>query len=309
MMASHGSVTTTMSLKVKAYSLMPAFLKEAITRAYIARRKRREKAAAAKLTPPASDDPKVVYLTGFPRSATTMLKYYFSNYPGLVQGAFTPIGFFDAWSQAESVDGLLVDKSNHYIYSLEPLFAGCGHGARVAVIVRDPRDCLVSFIKYQENREVPRDERFWAYWSKQHAEMLRFARESEFGKRMFLLRYEDLVRFPEEAKAAFLNWLGFGADAADLDRKYRNEHPGEGWHDSVHDYREVGTHALQKWKQVGELPEWAERALPRWKEDEEASEMMRLFGYTEDGFCDLAIEDGSIAAFRPSGEKNSANEI
>jgi len=140
-----------MSLKVKIYSAMPSFVKEAMTRVYIALRSRREAAAAKQLGGNHDDSIRVVYITGFPRSGTTMLKYYFAAHDGLRQTAFSPVGFFDAWQQADDAGSdILVDKSNHYIYALDTLFKGCGQGARVVVILRDPRDCLVSFAKYEE---------------------------------------------------------------------------------------------------------------------------------------------------------------
>ena len=110
---------------------MPAVLKRAMTRVDITLRKLREEMAARGLTPPKGDDPQVVYVSGFPRSGTTMLKYYFADSPGLRQTAFTPVGFFDAWEQAHGSEEILVDKSNHYIYSLEPLFQACGRGVRM----------------------------------------------------------------------------------------------------------------------------------------------------------------------------------
>ena len=293
-----------MSLKVKLYSAMPAVLKNATTRVYIGLRKRREESMAKVLRPPRCDDPKVVYVSGFPRSGTTMLKYYFANFPGLRQTAFTPVGFFDAWKQAEESEEILIDKSNHYIYSLAPLFRACGRGARVLIIIRDPRDCLVSFAKYEENREVPRGETYWRYWANQHADLLEFGTSSGFGDLIYAVRYEDLVRFPEAAKSDFLNWLGFDVDPGDLDKTYRNEHPSEGWHDSVHDHREVGVHALQKWKQAGDdLPRWCRDRLRAWRDDDAVIGMMNQLGYSDDGFEDPKLPEGRIRLFRPSHQR------
>lgn len=289
-----------MSLKVKIYSAMPSFVKEAMTRVYIALRSRREAAAAKQLGGNHDDSIRVVYITGFPRSGTTMLKYYFAGHDGLRQTAFSPVGFFDAWQRADDADGdILVDKSNHYIYALDTLFKGCGRGARVVVILRDPRDCLVSFAKYEENREVPRGDRYWNYWRDQHRELMRFAREDEHGDCLFLVRYEDLVRHPEEAKAAFLRWIGVDVDATDLDRRYRNDHPDEGWHDSVHDYREVGTHAFQKWKQAEDLPPWCQQRLQEWGEHAGVHELMASLGYVEDGVREPDIDAGRAKLFQP----------
>ena len=293
-----------MSLKVKIYSAMPSVVKEAMTRVYIGLRARREAAAARRLAGKGGERLRVVYVTGFPRSGTTMLKYYFAGHEGLSQSAFSPVGFFDVWDRAAATDGdeILVDKSNHYIYSLEPLFEGCARGARVVVILRDPRDCLVSFAKYEENREVPRSKRYWSYWRQQHEELLRFAREHPYGDCLFLLRYEDLVRYPEEAKAAFLNWIGIDAAPEALDRRYRNDHPDEGWHDSVHDFREVGMHAFQKWRSEKPLPEWCQQRLRECGDHTSVSDLMHQLGYGADDVHEPDIDTGKAILFRPRGD-------
>jgi hypothetical protein len=288
-----------MSLKVKLYRNMPAFAKELLTHSYIALRQRREKAAAARMSPHEGTEPEIVYITGFPRSATTMLKYYFSAHPGLQQNPFNPIGFFDSWQKALQSDDILVEKSNHYINSLTPLFAACGRGARVVVVIRDPRDCLVSFAKYQENREVPRTKKYWKYWEQEHTRLLDFAYGSPFADGLFLLRYEDLVSFPREAKSAFLNWMGIETDPDQLDLKYRNEHPEEGWHDSVHDYKEVGKHALQKWKSVGALPPWCVTRLAEQNNHQAVIAMMQKFGYTDEGFGPPNLATGAFTFYQP----------
>ena len=134
-----------MDIKVKIYQSMPAAAKLGITAGYIQLRKWREEREARRANPRTESGPiEVVYMTGFPRSGTTVLKYFFASHPGLRQTAFNPKGFFEAWDQARSGsdDEILVDKSNHYIYAVENLFASYGRAVRLCVMVRDPRDCL-----------------------------------------------------------------------------------------------------------------------------------------------------------------------
>ena len=273
-----------------------------MTRVYIATRSWREAGAAGRFSRIEEGKVKVVYVTGFPRNGTTLLKYYFSGFNGLKQTAFTPVGFFDAWNQAAHSDEILVDKSNHYIYSLKPLFTCCRRDVRVVVIIRDPRDSLVSLASYKENREVPRDQRYWNSWDKQHRDLLDYLENGAFNDCLFVLRYEDLVRFPEQAKATFLNWLGIEASGADLDRTYRNEHPDEGWHDSVHDHREVGTHALQKWRKEKNVPVWCRVRLQQLDNHEDVRKTMAVCGYTDDGFSELPPMSGPAKWFCPSSE-------
>ena len=292
-----------MDLKVKIYSAMPAAAKGMLTTGYIRLRKRHERRAAQlQELPEQGQRPRIVYLTGFPRSGTTMLKYYYGSHPGLRQTPFNPAGFHHAWALAETADHdeILVDKSNHYIYAIDQLFAAYGDAVRLCVIVRDPRDCIASFIHYRENREVPRGPAFWPYWAGQHANLVRFARASRYGHCVHIVRYEDLVRFPEQAKATYLQWLGFDVSAGDLDRHYEVQNPGESWHDSVCEPREVGGHALQKWRTVESPPEWAARLLPAWQDDPEATAMMQLFGYGADGLTDTQLH-GATNQFQPPG--------
>ena len=236
-----------------------------------------------------------------------MLKYYFGSHEGLRQTKFDPVGFFGAWRLTEAVENgdILVDKSNHYIYALENLFAAYGDAARVCVVIRDPRDSLVSFTKYQENREVPRSAGYWNYWRKQHEELLEFAETHQHAKCLYLIRYEDLVCHPEQAKIDFLKWLGLSVDEEQVDRSYQVHNPGESWHDSVYEHKEVGDHALQKWQQMKNLPTWAERLLPAWRDDSKVSALMKRFGYDENGFSPPALSDEKLNIFTPDERNNT----
>jgi hypothetical protein len=287
-----------MDLKVKIYTLLPGFLKASMTRLYIRIRAERERKLASALPVPESDSPpappELVYITGFPRSGTTMMKYYLGSHPGLVQTKFDPVGFFKAWEEAGQVDEILVDKSNHYIYSVENIFRACGNRVRLACVIRDPRDCLVSFQKYHENREVPRSQAFWKYWADMHDDFLSKVRSSACVDCIYIVRYEDLVRFPCAVKAHFLQWLGLEVNVDDLTDAYTIAHEGEGWHDSVHDHRKVGGFALEKWKQADPENLALQKLLSGWKTCPEAAELMQVFGY--DGVT------GKLAEHQLTGE-------
>ena len=276
-----------MDVKVKIYSAMPPAAKRILTSGYIRMRKVREWCAKElQELPPQGETPSLVFMTGFPRSGTTMLKYFYGSHPGVRQTTFNPAGFHHAWRLAQAYEGdeILIDKSNHYVYALEQMFEAYGDAIRVCGIIRDPRDCIASLIRYRENREVPRSPAFWPYWGKQHAELIEFARHHPQRDCLHLVRYEDLVRFPTEAKAAFLHWLGFDVSAAQLDRHYEVQHPDESWHDSVFERREVGTHALQKWRRVQDPPPWAAELFSAWQEDPEVASTMSALGYHAEGF-------------------------
>jgi hypothetical protein len=296
-----------MDFKVAVYSALPALLRKGLTKQYIALRKKREWDFARQHPAPTSENPsddrddlKVVYVTGFPRSGTTVLKYFFGTGEGFEQTPFDPSGFQKAWLQAQQTNGkVLVDKSNHYIYSVDNLFRACGRKAALVSAVRDPRDCIVSFLRYHENREVPRDMKFWDYWADQHEYFLGFAEHSGFGDRIIVLRYEDLVQAPESSKAFFLNAIGQQCDVTDIDASYNNQNPGEGWQDSVHEHNRIGTFALSKWQQIEEPDKRLRELLNGWKNHPAAARIMARLGYTEDGFGDVEMAPKNFHFFRP----------
>ncbi|MEZ5327197.1 MAG: sulfotransferase [Verrucomicrobiales bacterium] len=301
------SLRSNMELLLKVYTAMPSALKRSMTSTYIGLRKLKEARLSRKLSnlphqPFPDGRPRVCYMSGFPRSGTTMLKYYFGTHPGLVQTSFTTKGFFSAWEKAEELasgNEILIDKSNHYIYSLENIFRAYGDAVKACIVVRDPRDSLVSFANYQENREVPRDSSYWSYWARQHRGLIDFAKRSPLGKNLFVIRYEELVRYPEHAKAAFLTWLGIPTAPESINREYVNQNPGEGWDDSVHKRRDVSDYAIQKWTKMGQLPDTLTSVLGSWQENSEAREMMRLFGYHETGFTRPALSGEEFVFYRP----------
>lgn len=297
-----------MNLKVAVYSALPALMRKGLTKHYITLREKRERRFAEQ-NPAASvavdvdsgsgDDLKVIYVSGFPRSGTTLLKYFFGSGEGFLQTPFDPSGFQKAWLESQQAsDVVLVDKSNHYIYSAENIFRACGRRAALVSTVRDPRDCIASFLHYHENREVPRDMKFWDYWARQHARFFEFAQQSEYGDRIVVLRYEDLVREPELSKAFFLEALGQQCDLDEIDASYTNQNPGEGWDDSVHERSQVSTFALSKWRQVENPDRLLQELFDGWKNHEEASRLMNLLGYTDEGFGELKLAPVNFHFFR-----------
>jgi len=296
-----------MDIKVAIYSALPSLMRKGLTKHYISLRKKRERDFSLQHPAPTTDsssakndDLQVVYVSGFPRSGTTVLKYFFGTGEGFEQTPFDPSGFQKAWLQAQDTVGkVLVDKSNHYIYSADNIFRTCGRHAALVSTVRDPRDCIVSFLRYHENREVPRDMKFWDYWADQHQYFLGFAEYSGFGDRIVVLRYEDLVRAPEAAKAFFLKAIGQECDVSQIDSSYTNQNPGEGWNDSVHEHNRIGTFALSKWKQIEEPDERLSELLNGWKQHPRAARIMARLGYTDDGFGEAEMAPKEFHFFQP----------
>ena len=79
----------------------------------------------------------------------------------------------------------------------------------------------------------------------------------------------------------------------------RRRDPGEGWDDSVHDFREVGMHAFQKWRLGEPLPEWCQQRLRECGDHASVSELMHQLGYGADDVHDPDIDTGKAFLFRP----------
>ncbi|MDA0813854.1 MAG: hypothetical protein O3C21_15870, partial [Verrucomicrobia bacterium] len=131
---------------------------------------------------------------------------------------------------------------------------------------------------------------------------------SPHGKNLFVIRYEELVRYPEHAKAAFLTWLGIPATPESINREYVNQNPGEGWDDSVHKRRDVSDYAIQKWTKMGQLPATLTSVLGSWQQNPEAREMMRLLGYHETGFTQPALSGEGFTFFRQATDASQIEE-
>ena len=93
-------------------------------------------------------------------------------------------------------------------------------------IVRDPRDQLCSLIEFDGHPELPRGIKFWRHWAKQYDGYLKFAQQHRLA-RCFLIRYEDMVRFPVQAKSEFLEWLGLSIDTYPITTKLTVRHQND----------------------------------------------------------------------------------
>ena len=95
----------------------------------------------------------------------------------------------------------------------------------------------------------------------------------------------SMLRIPEPVG------IDFDVTAEEIDRHYEVQHPGESWHDSVFDRREVGDHALQKWKSVEDPPAWAAQLFDAWHDDQEIAATMQALGYHPEGFADPELDE------------------
>jgi hypothetical protein len=153
---------------------------------------------------PDSKHPQIIYMTGMPRTGSSLMKNYLGDYEGFEIQPFQPKGFQVNWRKSIESDKILIDKSTHYIRHLEKIHATCKKNVVYCCIIRDPRDQLLSLLNFERHPELPRNNTFWKKWFKQYNSFIQFAEKQETGD-CFLVRYEDLVRYPEEVKKSFLS--------------------------------------------------------------------------------------------------------
>jgi hypothetical protein len=101
-------------------------------------------------------------------------------------------------------------------------------GAREIILVRDFRDMVASMLAYNEQRgfqffgrnSVVSDEEYIAAYGRAAVRLLQAANER--SDTSYLLKYEDLIRRPEETLKAVLAYLGLSAEPDVIDRMLRD---------------------------------------------------------------------------------------
>jgi len=293
-----------MNIKVRIFILLPELVKKWVTFTYIAYRQVVESVYASIYNYLGTEEGRglqIVYLTGFPRTGTSVLKYYFGDYPGLDINPFNPTGFHAALRKTRRITtNILVDKSNHYIKSPDIIFKACGERTALCCIVRDPRDSLLSLLSFPEAREVPRGHKFWLYWYHQYSEFLNFSENSQYGQRIYFLRYEDFIFQPVMAKTDYLTWLGLDTSIEKIENTYSVPETREFVLDKVHKSKTITADSLQRWKQNA-LPEKTVKLLRGWRDYPCVEDLMVQLGYVEDGLAEPTIRPQKFRMFIPNG--------
>lgn len=221
--------------------------------------------------------PYVVYMTGMPRTGSSYMKNYLGAYDRLTIMPFEPKGFHKTWELSlKKGDSIYIDKSTHYIRHLRKIFATCGGHVSVCCIVRDPRDQLASLFDFDRHPELPRSCKFWDKWYAQYNGFLEFAKKnSQYN--FFLLRYEDLVRSPVEAKQCFLNWIDLNADPHSLSSSYTVAHKNDIQDDKVTVRNTSSDEGIGRFLRVTG-PERV-KVIEEYKRKPEVLDLMGRFGY------------------------------
>lgn len=224
--------------------------------------------------------PFVIYMTGMPRTGSSYMKNYLGSFEGLKIMPFEPRGFHQTWGVSlKKDDAMYVDKSTHYIRHLEKIFSACGRNVSMCCIVRDPRDQLASLFDFDRHPELPRSKKFWKKWVSQYNSFLSFAEKNPQYK-FFLLRYEDLVRSPVEAKACFLRWVGFNVRLEQLSDNYSIEHKNDIQDDKVFARNASSGESIGRHTKKSDTHR--NSVIENYKNRPEVVDLMERFGYFPD---------------------------
>lgn len=168
--------------------------------------------------------------------------------------------------------------------------------------MRDPRDVLFSLIHFAHAKEVPRTEAFWKkFWLKHYKTYIQFARSVNSEKnRFYLIRYEDLVRFPCQAKKHFVKWLGLEENEELISKEYTLAFPDEYQDPKVKRYKEINTQSVRKWNGVNNQKTL--NLIESWKKYPEVAYLMKEFGYVEGGIEEGKLEFKGIISFSPENK-------
>lgn len=241
--------------------------------------------------------PRVVYITGMPRTGTSLAKNYMGAHEGLEVMRFQPNGFVHAWQCSKRMENIVVDKATHYIQSVWKIYRAYGRSVGFYCLVRDPRDELASLLETEKHREVFRDQRFWKQWAKTYERYLEFATFQGRPSLCYLIRYEDLVRWPIAAKIHFLEWLGIVPDTETITHHYGIIHEDDTQDWKLGDRRKITTDSVGRWKT---LPWQNQRALfEQWKRVDRVASLMEGFGYGEKGCTGWAQSKSGLTVFQP----------
>lgn len=240
---------------------------------------------------------RVVYMTGMPRTGTSLAKNYMGTHRGLEVIRFQPYGFVRAWQCSKKTDQIVVDKATHYIHNVCKIYRAYGRSVAFYCLVRDPRDELASLLETDKHPEIFRDQRFWKQWAKTYESYLEFASCQSQPGLCYLIRYEDLVRWPVAAKIHFLKWLGITPDSETITPDYGiiYEDDTQDW--KVRDRQRISTDSIGRWKRTP----WQRQCLvfTGWKRMEKVASMMEVFGYNEKRCSRWCQNMNGITVFRP----------
>lgn len=244
-------------------------------------------------------DVRMVSVLSMPRTGSSLAKRYLG---GFSQVDIAPLQRFEeSLSQARTATAgrVVLDKKTDNIKRLHEIAPQAGCEVAFVCLIRDPRDELVSLGEIDRHRPVPRDARFWPYWTHRYARALTVLRHlGILGVPVALLRYEDLAVRPVAVKQQFAEWVGL--DVESVDDAYEGMvgdqiiQSREDW--KVHQQSRVSAASVGRWRHADAEIAQAIMALSRYAP---ARRLMKRLGYdpaTTIGAYESEITDSAADA-------------
>jgi len=140
-----------------------------------------------------------------------------------------------------------------WIVEFYTLLAKAFPEAKFIIIIRDPRGATSSIIKRREKapKDVPLLYSFARSWRKHVAFTKTFMKNSLFKNRLFVFRYEDFVRSPEEKTRDVCKFLNIEYDPSMLDVSNFRPISGNvwsGWSNFDVPSKSIYTDSVELWK-------------------------------------------------------------
>lgn len=225
------------------------------------------------------DKPRVIYMTGMPRTGSSLMKNYLGSYPGMQIMPFQKDGFHKTYALArKNNESILIDKSTSYIEHPDYLFDAYGKQISLFCIVRDPRDQYLSLLSFKGHTGQSRNTQFWHQWYHKYSNLLKYIQEKSDFK-IALLRYEDLVRTPIDAKSFFVAWSGLKLKPELISSTYK-----VAYQDDIQDNKVVLANKPFE-SSIGKHLEVSDSSISTtinyYKKHEKIRILMKLFGYSE----------------------------
>ncbi len=236
--------------------------------------------------------PRIVFMTGMPRSGTTLSMRYFVKHPKMTLVKSTYNNNIPLRSIAPR-DHIALEKSTRYLRGLPVLYNRYGNQAWYICIVRDPRDIFLSLSETDIHPEVPRTVKFWEFWYNSWQGVFKFSRKRHVP--IVWLRYEDLVVDPVKIKRAFQIWLSL--PQSDLTSDYDSDQyyaiPGRGEDWKANSHQQVHQKSISRWKSNSYSVE-IRNVLDFYINNPQYIELMHQFGYTSDGYTTPSLQENNF---------------
>lgn len=237
--------------------------------------------------------PEVVYVTGLPRTGSSLLKNYIGGEEETRAIPFQDFGYQNAWEISKNEKRIVIDKATHYIWSIDEIYESYGDSVAFMVIIRDPRDQLLSLMDTFLHLEIPRGKRFGEFWRSAIENVIEFSERKE-PQKLFILRYEDLVKKPSKVLSSFGEWVNI--DVENEGRKYDIVNKNDSQDHKLYYKNEIHKSSMEKYLSMED--EYRSRAVKMLMGEEDVVNMMRELGYEEEGVGDISLRlEGSGIIF------------